>query len=179
MARARAHAHSTVPRSFPRNIWTTKCTDLNSSHEPPGTCSLAFSDSYTLWQPPPSFLARFGNLHLRFRSQLYTLWQPPPSFSATFSATVRSAPARSFSATDIRTLATRLHFRRRLYAVHEMQARVRLVRRARATLCGDRARRVREMQARVRCNLCARKALRRLCLSSTTLVRGAICGAGS
>ena len=50
---------------------------------------------------------------------------------------------------------------------------------ARATLCGDRACRVREMQARVRFILHARKPLRRLCLSSTTLVRGAICGAGS
>ena len=74
----------------------------------------------------------------------------------------------------------------------------------RATLCGDRACRVREMQARVRfagcarnplrrsCvssarnagesaseSVCARNPLRRLCLSSTTLVRGAICGAGS
>ena len=37
---------------------------------------------------------------------------------------------------------------------------------ARATLCGDRACRGREMQTRVR-------------LCSTTLVRGAICGAGS
>ena len=50
----------------------------------------------------------------------------------------------------------------------------------RATLCGDRACRVREMQSRVRFGQCARNPLRRLCLSSTTLkVRGAICGAGS
>ena len=40
---------------------------------------------------------------------------------------------------------------------------------ARATLCGDRACRVREMQARVRFVRCP----------STSLVRGAICGAGS
>ena len=67
---------------------------------------------------------------------------------------------------------------------------------ARATLCGDRARRVREMQARVRFVWSARNPLRRSCvssarkqsaeleaenwrLSSTTLVRGEICGAGS
>ena len=37
---------------------------------------------------------------------------------------------------------------------------------ARATLCGDRARRVREMQARVRCAGCARNPLRRSCVSS-------------
>ena len=42
----------------------------------------------------------------------------------------------------------------------EMQARVR------ATLCGDRACRVREMQARVRLGLCARNPLRRSCVSS-------------
>ena len=61
--------------------------------------------------------------------------------------------------------------------VREMQARVRFVR------CGDRVRRVREMQARVRFVRCARNPLRRSCVSSalcsTTLVRGAICGAGS
>ena len=50
---------------------------------------------------------------------------------------------------------------------------------ARATLCEDRACRVRETQARVRFVRCARNPLRRLRLSSTTLVRGAICGAGS
>ena len=37
---------------------------------------------------------------------------------------------------------------------------------ARATLCGDRACRVREMQARVRLSLCARNPLRRSCVSS-------------
>ena len=37
---------------------------------------------------------------------------------------------------------------------------------ARATLCGDRACRVREMQARVRLGLCARNPLRRSCVSS-------------
>ena len=37
---------------------------------------------------------------------------------------------------------------------------------ARATLCGDRACRVREMQARVRFARCVRKPLRRLCVSS-------------
>ena len=37
---------------------------------------------------------------------------------------------------------------------------------ARATLCGDRARRVREMQARVRFVPCARNPLRRSCVSS-------------
>ena len=37
---------------------------------------------------------------------------------------------------------------------------------ARATLCGDRARRVREMQARVRFVRCARNPLRRSCVSS-------------
>ena len=37
---------------------------------------------------------------------------------------------------------------------------------ARATLCGDRACRVREMQARVRFVRCARNHLRRLCVSS-------------
>ena len=37
---------------------------------------------------------------------------------------------------------------------------------ARATLCGDRARRVRETQARVRLSLCARNPLRRSCVSS-------------
>ena len=37
---------------------------------------------------------------------------------------------------------------------------------ARATLCGDRACRVREMQARVRCAGCARNPLRRSCVSS-------------
>ena len=37
---------------------------------------------------------------------------------------------------------------------------------ARATLCGDRACRVREMQARVRCSRCARNPLRRSCVSS-------------
>ena len=36
----------------------------------------------------------------------------------------------------------------------------------RATLCGDRACRVREMQARVRCSRCARNPLRRSCVSS-------------
>ena len=36
---------------------------------------------------------------------------------------------------------------------------------ARATLCGDRACRVREMQARVRLGLCARNPLRRSCAS--------------
>ena len=36
----------------------------------------------------------------------------------------------------------------------------------RATLCGDRACRVREMQARVRCVRCARNPLRRSCVSS-------------
>ena len=36
---------------------------------------------------------------------------------------------------------------------------------ARATLCGDRACRVREMQARVRCAGCARNPLRRSCVS--------------
>ena len=36
----------------------------------------------------------------------------------------------------------------------------------RATLCGDRACRVREMQARVRLGLCARNPLRRSCVSS-------------
>ena len=57
----------------------------------------------------------------------------------------------------------------------------------RATLCRDRACRVREMQARVRVRLCSTTLVRgvsgkledenwRLC--STTLVRGAICGAG-
>ena len=35
----------------------------------------------------------------------------------------------------------------------------------RATLCGDRARRVREMQARVRCAGCPRDPLRRACVS--------------
>ena len=69
-----------------------------------------------------------------------------------------------------------------------------------ATLCGDRACRVREMQARVRFACVRRNSLRRSCvssarnagesaigeledenwrLSSTTLVRGASCGAGS
>ena len=37
---------------------------------------------------------------------------------------------------------------------------------ARATLCGDRACRVREIQARVRCTGCARNPLRRSCVSS-------------
>ena len=37
---------------------------------------------------------------------------------------------------------------------------------SRATLCGDRACRVREMQARVRLGLCARNPLRRSCVSS-------------
>ena len=37
---------------------------------------------------------------------------------------------------------------------------------ARATLCGDRACRVRDMQARVRCAGCARNPLRRSCASS-------------
>ena len=37
---------------------------------------------------------------------------------------------------------------------------------ARATLCGDRACRVREMQARVRFDLCPRNRLRRSCVSS-------------
>ena len=37
---------------------------------------------------------------------------------------------------------------------------------ARATLCGDRACRVREMQARVRCTGCARNPVRRSCVSS-------------
>ena len=46
-----------------------------------------------------------------------------------------------------------------------MQARVRLVRSAR-TLCGDRACRVREMQARVRFVPCPRNPLRRSCVSS-------------
>ena len=68
--------------------------------------------------------------------------------------------------------------------VREMQARVRFVpcarkplecakcrrecdlSRARATLCGDRAGRVREMQARVRFAPCARNSLRRSCVSS-------------
>ena len=47
---------------------------------------------------------------------------------------------------------------------------------ARATLCGDRACRVREMQARVRFGELEDENWR---LASTTLVRGAICGAGS
>ena len=62
---------------------------------------------------------------------------------------------------------------------------------ARATLCGDRACRVREMQARVRFAGCPRNPLRRSCVSSARnagtgdfvvlldSVRGAICGAGS
>ena len=49
--------------------------------------------------------------------------------------------------------------------VREMQARVRFAG-ARATLCGDRACRVREMQARVRFAGCARNPLRRSCVSS-------------
>ena len=50
--------------------------------------------------------------------------------------------------------------------VREMQARVRFVRCARTTLCGDRARRGREMQARVRFVRSARNPLRRSCASS-------------
>ena len=46
----------------------------------------------------------------------------------------------------------------------------------RATLCRDRACRVREMQARVRCGELEDENWR---FASTTLVRGAICGAGS
>ena len=46
----------------------------------------------------------------------------------------------------------------------------------RATLCGDRACRVREMQARVRLGELEDENWR---FASTTLVRGAICGAGS
>ena len=47
---------------------------------------------------------------------------------------------------------------------------------ARATLCGDRARRVREMQARVRFAGCARNPLRRSCVSSARNAReSAIC----
>ena len=46
----------------------------------------------------------------------------------------------------------------------------------RATLCGDRACRVREMQARVRFGELEDESWR---FASTTLVRGAICGAGS
>ena len=42
---------------------------------------------------------------------------------------------------------------------------------ARATLCGDRACRVREMQARVRFGLCPRNPLRRSCASSARRVR--------
>ena len=49
--------------------------------------------------------------------------------------------------------------------VREMQARVRLSG-PRTTLCGDRACRVREMQARVRFAGCARNPLRRSCVSS-------------
>ena len=49
----------------------------------------------------------------------------------------------------------------------------------RATLCGDRACRVREMQARARFVKVPHNPLRRLRLASTTLVHGAICGAGS
>ena len=48
---------------------------------------------------------------------------------------------------------------------------------ARATLCGDRARRVREMQARVRFAGCARNPLRRSCVSSARNAgESAICG---
>ena len=50
--------------------------------------------------------------------------------------------------------------------VREMQARVRFVRCARNPLCGDRACRVREMQARVRFVRSARNPLRRSCVSS-------------
>ena len=50
--------------------------------------------------------------------------------------------------------------------VREMQARVRFAGCPRATLCGDRACRVREMQARVRFVRCARNPLRRSCVSS-------------
>ena len=46
--------------------------------------------------------------------------------------------------------------------VNEMQARVRFV----STLCGDRGRRMREMQARVRFDLVRRNPLRRSCVSS-------------
>ena len=49
--------------------------------------------------------------------------------------------------------------------VREMQARVRFAG-VRATLCGDRACRVREMQARVRFAGCPRNPLRRSCVSS-------------
>ena len=46
---------------------------------------------------------------------------------------------------------------------------------ARATLCGDRACRVREMQARVRCAGCPRDPLRRSCVSSARIAgEGAI-----
>ena len=48
-----------------------------------------------------------------------------------------------------------------------------------ATLCGDRACRVREMQARVRFVSVRRNPLRDCGLCSATAVRGAICGAGS
>ena len=50
--------------------------------------------------------------------------------------------------------------------VRGMQARVRFLSPVRATLCGDRACPVREMQARVRFVPCARNPLRRLCVSS-------------
>ena len=47
---------------------------------------------------------------------------------------------------------------------------------ARATLCGDRARRVREMQARVRLGLCPRNPLRRSCVSSARNARKSAIG---
>ena len=50
--------------------------------------------------------------------------------------------------------------------VHEMRARVRCVLYTRATPCGDRARRVRETQARVRFDRYPRNPLRRSCVSS-------------
>ena len=50
--------------------------------------------------------------------------------------------------------------------VREMQARLRFAGCRRATLCGDRACRVRKMQARVRCAGCPRNPLRRSCMSS-------------
>ena len=50
--------------------------------------------------------------------------------------------------------------------VRKMQARERYLSGVRATLCGDRACRAREMQARVRLGLRARNPLRRSCVSS-------------
>ena len=62
-----ASSDAAAPRCFfPQSACTTK------SH---------FGNSYTLWQPPPSFSATVTHLGTSVFDDSYTLWQPPPPSS--------------------------------------------------------------------------------------------------